>query len=117
MFGLTYPTVLECVYMLTSILSTLSLIYVIHTFSDDVDRQFDEMYLMRKKLETQILKLESENHELKQKLAENENSNYDEKISDENSKLKVRCDMLEMEIEKLHENRNGRSNEVLKKQN
>ena len=56
MFGLTYPTVLECVYILTSILSTLSLIYVIHKFSDDVDKQIDEMYLMRKKLETQILK-------------------------------------------------------------
>jgi hypothetical protein len=75
------------------------------------------MYLMRKKLETQILKLESENHELKQKLAENENSNYDSKLYEKESKLKVRCDMLELEVEKLHEKLNDTSNEILKKQN
>ena len=118
MFGLT---ILEIIYILTTIMVGVMLVICLDEVFNQMDKSFIKLKEERKALESKVQTLEKEVSELKSFAEEAEPSfnvngrptsvEINKTLVGENRKLLVRCDMLEEELRKMRE-QNDVKNEI-----
>lgn len=115
MFGLT---ILEIMYIVTTIMSGIMLIVYVEEAFNQIDNAFIKLKEERKTLECKVQSLEKELVESSSE--EDTGYNTDGKpksgeinktLISENRKLHVRCDMLEEELRKMRQ-QNDEKNEI-----
>ena len=118
MFGLT---ILEIIYIATTIMSAGMLIIYVDEVFNKIDNAFIKLKEERKTLESQVQTLEKQLDELKVSDESRFHSDgrptaseINKTLVTENRKLLVRCDMLEEELCKLRE-QNAANNEYINK--